>query len=147
MDERHQQAQQAMRAHAEDAVGYARVRFDAAIDYSPESLVDLERMLARLARALPKGPARLIRRAPPADDVANVVRMLGAYLGEVMRREHGGEWVLVEDDGRERALLDLPQGVRVSPPEIVHGRLTVGREYDVAHFAGVVRDRLTGEGR
>ncbi|WP_406007131.1 hypothetical protein OG440_13750 [Streptomyces sp. NBC_00637] len=51
------------------------------LDHSAPSLWRVDRMIEELRRA-----------APPYDAVANVLRGLGAYAGEVIVRQTGAEW-------------------------------------------------------
>ncbi len=133
----------AMAAHAARAVTVAAEGFGVSLDGRAASIDALEALLGRYARDLPRGPLKLVRRRPSSEAVGDVVRMFGAYLGEVMRAELGGAWHLRHDaEGREVAELHLPGGVCVSPPDIVHRRMTVGGEYDVAHWYGVVCERV-----
>lgn len=133
----------AMAAHAARAVAEAQERFGVRLNGQSASVAAVEALLARYARELPRGAAKLVRRRPPSAAVGDVVRMFGAYLGEVIRAECGGTWRLrVDATQREIAELHLPGGMCVSPPDTVHRRLTIGAEYNVDHWYTVVCDRV-----
>ena len=68
--------------HAELAVRAAREEFDAVLDYSPESLDEVDAQVEALRDQGYSG-----------EDVAEPLFVLGCYLGEVMVRRLGGRWV------------------------------------------------------
>ena len=70
------------RDHAQIAVDLAREEFDAALDFSPESL--------ELADSLVDS---LREEGLDAEGAAERLFVLGCYLGEVMVRRLGGAWV------------------------------------------------------
>lgn len=79
---------------------------------------------------------------PPEQLVA--AGSLGCYLGEVIRRRHGGRWV--EDAAHPEDLrltrLVLPDGHAVFPVEQVYRRLKRGRWENLERLLFQVRDRL-----
>jgi hypothetical protein len=91
------------------------------LDYSPESLGVLDELIHRHMRRLRTDPA----------EVAEVV---GAYVGEVLRRRHGLEWV--EVDGR--ALLRRPDGGTLDPIARARRRLEEGMRFSLARYAEAV---------
>jgi hypothetical protein len=65
---------------AENAVEWVRSMSGIDLDYSPPSLIALDRVLASLVATLSK------------DDIEPTVVLFGSYLGEVILRAGGGRW-------------------------------------------------------
>lgn len=126
---------------AEDAVGHALADSGLVLDYSPASVEHVEAVLAKLYGAIPRSLfARIFRKQPSAAVFLAVCRMYGAYLGEVLRRVGGGEWVVDRDvsPGLEIVCLELGDA-RVWPVSKVQKRLVDGPEDNVWHYYQVVR--------
>src|ERR1043166_9544237 len=73
-------------AYAEQAVLIAR-EFNATLDYSENSLMELESIVAQLALDLPPNGA-------PGEALTEMCKMWGSYFGEVVRRRFGGDWTI-----------------------------------------------------
>lgn len=117
-------------AYAEQAVQTAR-EFRAHLDYSEQSLLEVETILNRLADGA------------PSDDMTEVCKMWGSYLGEVVRRRFGGEWTIETYPGKQFATLTLSVGgTKLFPTMKVHRRLTQGQDDNVWSFYKMVKARL-----
>jgi hypothetical protein len=117
-------------AYAEEAVAAAR-KFQSRLDYSENSLMELETILARLAGEM------------PLDDVSETCKIWGSYLGEVVRRRFGGEWSIETYPGKQFATLTLNvNGNKLYPSIKVHRRLTEGDGDNVWTFYKMVKSRL-----
>jgi hypothetical protein len=82
-----------MAAYAQDAADHAKAACGVSVDYTPESVEQVEVVLHRLYEAIPRGFfARLFRRGPSAADISTISKMYGGYIGECIRRRWGGEW-------------------------------------------------------
>lgn len=128
--ETHDSIESMTRSYAEQAVLAAR-EFQAELDYSENSLMELETILARLARDM------------PLDDLSESCKMWGSYLGEVVRRRFGGEWGIEVYPGRQFATLTLSVNNNKLFPSIkVHRRLTEGEADNVWTFYKMVKSRL-----
>jgi hypothetical protein len=101
-------------------------------DFSPDSLWELDRFLEDHTVG---GRAR--RGGPLADDLGAKLFALGAYLGEVIRRDRGGEWRSSGDDEADEvnAELRLPDGTQLWPVQRVMKRFQVGAEEGLAAYA------------
>ncbi|HEX3044972.1 MAG TPA: hypothetical protein VHY08_09455, partial [Bacillota bacterium] len=75
-----------MQLLARKVVEQAKECFDVTLDYSEESLVDMNQILSYLYEANVIEPL-------PENDRARTTMIFGAYLGEVFRRNIGGDWV------------------------------------------------------
>jgi hypothetical protein len=122
-----------MAAYAADAVEFAHSRFDVVLDYSPASIAGLETVVARLADAKAQGLVeRLFKKAPTEEQLKKMCEMFGGYLGEVYRREVGGEWAM----NREFDTIGIKRGDEwFFPPAKVSKRLS-GKLHDslVAYY-------------
>ena len=82
-----------IRDYAQAAVSYARDVAHRQLDYSEGSLQVVELILEKYHHDLPRGWfARLLKRGPSEEEIERMARMFGSYLGEVIRRNLGGEW-------------------------------------------------------
>jgi hypothetical protein len=101
-------------------------------DLSPSSLWDVERFFDEQTedgRARPRGLL--------SEGLGSRVFGLGAYLGEVIRRDLGGAWHGDDSDpdAEINVAVDLANGLRIWPVQRVMKRIVNGPEDNVAHFA------------
>jgi len=130
-----------MQSYAEQAVEAAR-QLEIELDYSEESLKQVENILERLP--LPGAAAGAAASVPPADaDTEDLCKMWGGYLGEVVRRRWGGEWVLETYPGGNvlTVALSTPGGT-VFPSLKIYRRLSQGAAENVWSFYCMMRDRF-----
>ena len=122
-------------AYAQKAVIIAR-EFKITLDYSENSLLSLESILAQLALDLPAG-------GPSSDDLTEVCKMWGSYFGEVVRRRFGGDWSIETYPGKQFATLTLNVGGnKLFPSMKIHRRLTEGEADNIWSFYKMVKTRL-----
>jgi hypothetical protein len=122
-------------AYADKAVVIAR-EFNAKLDYSENSLMELESILAQLAGDLPSG-------GPSSDDMTEMCKMWGSYFGEVVRRRFGGDWSIDTYPGKQFATLTLTvAGNKLFPSMKIHRRLTAGEGDNLWSFYKMVKARL-----
>src|SRR5262245_16825321 len=122
-------------AYAEQAVAAAR-KFDAELDYSENSLIEVEIILSKLGQHAPHG-------GPAPEEMGEICKMWGSYLGEVVRRRFGGEWSIETYPGKQFATLTLSIGAnKLFPTMKVHRRLTEGEHESVWTFYKMVKARL-----
>lgn len=113
-----------MRAHANDAVDYARTRFRMELDGTSQSLEKVDRMIDAMYFDVPRTFfAKLLRRGPGHDEVWGYAKMWGGYVGEVIRKRWGGTWrTTLQPDGHAQISFDV-LGKRYFPVEALHRRL------------------------
>ena len=122
-------------AYAEQAVLIAR-EFNTKLDYSENSLMELEAIVAQLALELPAGGA-------PGDELTEMCKMWGSYFGEVVRRRFGGDWSIDTYPGKQFATLTLTvAGNKLFPSMKVHRRLTEGESDNLWTFYKMVKAKL-----
>jgi hypothetical protein len=133
-----------MVAYAQDAVDHARTSLGVALDYSPDSIQQVEGILEKLYAAMPRGFfARLFGRGPSAQDVSTMCKMYGGYVGEVVRQAGGGEWVFDTEIVPGESTICLRKGDnRIFPPAKVYKRLTNGSEDNVWFYFQVLMKEL-----
>lgn len=140
--------------HAQAAVETARA-MNVALDYSEQSLEQVEQILARLhqelrdwkiARAATTAVASGPVDAPtgPSDNqMSDMCRLWGSYFGEVVRRRWGGEWNVETYPGGSFATLTLTVSAgKLFPSMKVYRRLTEGDADNLWTFYQTVRRRL-----
>jgi len=122
-------------AYAQQAVSLAH-EFNAQLDYSENSLMEVETILARLSREMPASK-------PSSDDVSEICKIWGSYLGEVVRRRFGGDWSIETYPGKQFATLTLSvNGNKLFPSMKIHRRLTEGEGENVWSFYRMVKTKL-----
>ncbi len=129
-----------MAAYAEDAVDHAQSALGLSLDYSPESIRDVEAVLKELHASLPKGfLGRILGKGPSAEDLDKISKMYGGYVGEVIRRTGGGEWGLDSAIVPGQKVICLSKGnTKIWPPAKVFKRVTNGPEDNVWAYSEVV---------
>jgi hypothetical protein len=128
---------------AETAVQAARERFQVELDYSPESVKTLDRLLERVAPAFRlHWLLKLTGSGIPAEQTWRMAHVWGAYLGVTMQRSLGGKWALENVAGQEGVIaLDLG-AVKAFPVDQVYLRLTKGRKHSLWSYFEEQRRRL-----
>jgi hypothetical protein len=133
--ETHDSVDNMIDAYAHKAVIIAR-EFNARLDYSENSLMELESILSQLALDLPRG-------GPSNDELTEMCKMWGCYFGEVVRRRFGGEWSIDTYPGKQFATLTLTvDGNKLFPSMKIHRRLTEGEAENVWSFYRMVKAKL-----
>jgi hypothetical protein len=131
---------QIMQAYAEDAVRTAR-RHKVILDYSEQSLDDVERLLGELHDEMHSGSSSSSQREEQRLD--EISRVWGGYFGEVVRRRFGGEWTIEKYPAGDFLIVTLNvNGAKLFPAMKVHKRLTDGADEDLLSFYRNVRTRL-----
>jgi len=113
-------AQQTAMGHARELVSFAQSALNLKLDWSDASVRALEDLAASLH-------ADLRRRRTAPDEIAPLVTMIGSYLGEVLRRNHGAQWGWVSVNGqRVLALRTADAGALFTPVETARRRVHQG---------------------
>ncbi|HEV2991857.1 MAG TPA: hypothetical protein VG759_25700 [Candidatus Angelobacter sp.] len=135
MEKTHDSVESMVRAYSQAAVELAR-EFKTALDYTENSVMEVEVILAQFANDLASGK-------PPAGEMDEMCKLWGSYLGEVVRRRFGGEWGIETYPGKEFATLTLNVGGnKLFPSMKIHRRLTVGENDNVWTFYKMIKAKL-----
>lgn len=122
-------------AYAQKAVEAAR-SFNAHLDFSENSLMELETILNQLS-----GQAAAAQPLP--DELAEICKTWGSYFGEVVRRRFGGDWSIETYPGKSFATLTLSiNGNKIFPSVKIHRRLTEGEQENIWSFYKMVKAKL-----
>jgi hypothetical protein len=119
-----------MEGYAKAAVELGGKGFQQKLDFSAESIEDLDQILVLVSEN-------------PDVDLDFEVRLWGSYLGEVLRRRYNGSWEMTPYPGGAVAVpaVDV-RGSRLFPLIKVYRRLTMGEEEDLSSFFAMVTERL-----
>lgn len=113
-------AQTSATRHARDLVVFAQSELNLKLDWSDDSVHALEELAGSLS-------ADVRRQRTDAADVAPLVTMIGSYLGEVLRRNHGAQWGWISVNGRRVLGLKATRtGALFTPLETVKRRVHQG---------------------
>jgi hypothetical protein len=116
-------------AYAEDLVDLAASRYELSLDYSVDSVRAVDRQIADdMYRTRPRDWDADPKRREQLEQFG---KALGSYVGEVIRRHHGGEWGWSRGEASERAYaMRLGEGL-LWPMARGIKRLTNGSEDDL----------------
>jgi hypothetical protein len=119
-----------MEAYAAAAVKIADELYRQHLDYTADSLVAFEAVLAELNEK-------------PELDYDYEVKLWGGYLGEVLRRRYNGRWEMTPYPGGAAAVPAVEiRGSRLFPMMKVYRRITMGDVESIAAFFDMVTERL-----
>jgi hypothetical protein len=119
-----------MDGYSRAAVEVGRDRFQQALDFSSESIDNLDEILILVGET-------------PELDLDFEVRLWGSYLGEVLRRRYNGSWEMTPYPGGAVAVPAVQvRGSCLFPLIKVYRRLTMGEEEDLSSFFAMVTERL-----
>lgn len=134
-----------MEAYALDAVDHARSALGIELDFSPGSVRLVERVLKTMHdETKPKGLlGKLFSKGPSPEQLDVFTKMYGGYVGEVLRREAGGEWFLDTEVMPGNRVIGLKKDDRrIWPPAKVGKRLMNGDEDNVwVYFQVILKEK------
>jgi hypothetical protein len=81
-------------AQSQSAVHTAKLKWNEALDFTPDSLEAVERILGKIHNAGRYGSGSA---APNEEELSAASKRWGTYIGEVIRRHYGGRWAQAED--------------------------------------------------
>ncbi len=128
---------------AEIATRHALKFYATTLDFSAKSIADVELILGRLSDQVPRTwLAKKLKRSPSPDEVFKIGMYYGCYLGEVIRREFGGEWRMVKISGSDPTMaIRWGEGNMSFPVSKAHKRLFEGEGDNVEVFYRFVREK------
>lgn len=114
-------------AYGLDMIDYARERFGFELDWSDQSVQYVERIAETLH-------ADYKKTRPTAETIEPFYKMMGSYIGEAFRRNHGAEWGWVSlQGGRFPGMQDKP-GSLFWPWGKAQNRIINGPEDNLWHY-------------
>jgi hypothetical protein len=113
---------ESMQSHATAGVFWAREMFGISLNYSEESLHDVEGILLKLRDRLPKHKlGRFLRGRAVHRESLEIAIVWGSYVGEVIRRHWNGEWTMGNPKKSKLLLTPLQvQDVTLFPIEKIY---------------------------
>jgi hypothetical protein len=114
-----------METNARNAVELAKTRFQATLDFKPDSVQELEKLFDRVQYAMSEPESR--------ETLGLLTRLWGSYLGEVIRRKHGGEWIIWTDKHGKTMALQVGEAT-VFPHNKVKKRLERGSDHNIWNY-------------
>jgi hypothetical protein len=127
-----------MAEYAQDAVDMARDKFKIDLDYSLESIDSLDLILQAQFASLPTGWQLLYRRRPSKRKLRMLSKTWGGYLGEVIRRRWGGQWLQPADGPFKGGVTLVVQATMLSPIAHAYKQLINGVEASVAAYVATL---------
>jgi hypothetical protein len=124
-------------AYAEGAVRDASSNYGITLDFSPDSVERVEEILARLAPYRPGFWKRLTGRS-----VEMQTKAYGYYVGEVVRRNLGGEWAVVGPFGQPAGMALTKGDCTVWPLAKVMKRLSGEDGENVWDYFRILRSEM-----
>ncbi|MDF2922952.1 MAG: hypothetical protein K0R57_1866 [Paenibacillaceae bacterium] len=130
-----------MIAYSEDAIEIAN-KMGIELDYSEESLKLVNDILEKYYQGIPKGIKKLFTKGPSNEQIVQMSKVWGGYVGEVIRRNLGGEWGMSKNF--ENAVSLMVNSAEVYPPAKVNKRIMNGKEDDIYFYYKVLKQQYAG---
>ncbi|NML35086.1 hypothetical protein [Paraburkholderia antibiotica] len=125
--------EQMAQAYAQGAVDFAAKQFAVKLDWSDASIANVEKVLAQLNSSYTSTAPK-----PTDEQVMSFAKGFGSYVGEVYRRNHGGEWGMVTLGGNRFPGLQTASGTNFWPWARAFNRITKGSENNIADYYGAL---------
>ena len=113
---------------------------DALFDLSPATIPVLEQILDDIYNEI---HARTLRRriglGPSEVDIEQWATVWGIYLGEVLRTELGGKWIIGHEEAPTLLAVEFPDGTTTFPTAKVFKRLSDGAAESVVEYYELVK--------
>ena len=124
-------------AQSQLAVQTAKLKWAESLDYTPDSLDAIERMLGKMHNvAKYAAPGQ----GPSDEHMATASRIWGIYIGEVIRRHYGGQW-----STNEAGALTLSIGeAQVDPIAKARKRIADGPTENIRYYFSSMEKVLQG---
>jgi hypothetical protein len=131
-----------IQAYAEGAVKVAAKTYHVKLDFSEESLKTTEKIFNSLHREATRNSfIKLFIRGLTEKQISSAALMLGVYIGEVIRRIHGGEWIEEEPAGSGEFALKIGSA-RLRPIPKAYKRIVNGPGDDIWSFYQTITKEL-----
>jgi hypothetical protein len=116
------------RAYAQDAVDIAKNNFKIVLDWSDESIKQVEHILDELYKAK-------AHTQPSEEQIYRFAKIFGSYVGEVFRMNHKADWGMITmGDEQFPGLQSEKKAQLFWPWGKVNNRLMNGEEDNIAHY-------------
>jgi hypothetical protein len=120
-------------AYAQDAVDFSAKQFSIKLDWSDASIADVEKALSKMHASYTDMTPK-----PSDEQVMSFAKGFGSYVGEVFRRNHGGEWGMVTLSDHRFPGMRTTSGRNFWPWARAFDRITKGSEANIADYYNVL---------
>jgi Na+/phosphate symporter len=128
---------------ADGAVEVAENSYKLILNYSVDSLKNTEEIFTSLHKEVPKNfLAKISKRGLTEEQINLAALMLGAYVGEVIRRIHGGEWIREDVMGEKDVITLKLNGSSIFPVGKAYKRIKNGSEDDICFYYKVLTTEI-----
>lgn len=124
-------------AQSQAAVQNARIKWTETLDFTPDSLEAIERMLGKMHNLAKFAAAG---EGPSDEQIATAAKLWGIYVGEVIRRHYGGQWSL---DGDGVLALSIGEA-QVFPVAKARKRIVDGPAENIRYYFTAMAKVLQG---
>lgn len=121
--------EQMAEAYAQDAVDFSSKQFAVRLDWSDASIAEVEEILAKMHLSYATTSSK-----PTDDQVMSFAKAYGSYVGEVYRRNHGGEWGMVTLGGQRSPGMRTSSNTNFWPWGRAFDRITSGEANNIADY-------------
>ena len=116
-----------MKTMSEKCVNFTRDLHKIHINFEEESLEIVDKILDHYCRSRPKGIGKLFKRGPSPELVNHMSVLFGGYIGEVIRRNCGGQWTVDTETIPDQEIIAFEvHGTKMLPAQEVFKRLCEG---------------------
>jgi len=127
-----------MKQAADYAVRMAKKRFGQELDYSEDSLFILEKLVEQACQQFGK---RNGGGEASTNAINHTAIVWGSYLGEVMHRKWGGDWIIGKESNRSMVINDT----YFSPINYVYQRITGQFQDNVKQYFDEIASKLSSK--
>ena len=124
-------------AQSQAAVKTGKLKFDESLDFSADSLDAVERIMSKLHKQAKEAPDD---QKLTEEQIAELSKLWGIYVGEVIRRYYGGQWSIV--DGAPDLALG---GKNASPLAKVRKRIVDGPMDNLKYYFQSIMKQLSSQ--
>jgi len=121
--------QKVAEAYAQDAVDFSAEHFGVKLDWSDSSVASVEKLLTQMSASYLSANPR-----PSGEQVMNFAKAYGSYVGEVYRRNHGGDWGIITLGEQKFPGVRAASGTEFWPWKRAFDRITKGPEDNIADY-------------
>lgn len=111
-----------------EAIAFARKNFSVELDYSDGSIAHIESIMENFDRST------MGRGLPRPEVLAQLSKMFGSYVGEVYRKNHGGAWGMITNDGGSMPGVQGENGILFWPWARVEKRMRQGSDESILDY-------------
>ncbi|WP_168124077.1 hypothetical protein [Paenibacillus sp. HB172176] len=125
-----------MRAYAEDAQDLAN-QLKVELNYTEDSLFELDTILEKYHQGIPKGIKKILSKGPSEDQINQMAKIWGAYLGETIIKQLGGEWI--QSNTFDNTIAIKIGETEIYPPAKIYKRIKNGSEDNINIYFKVLK--------